>query len=320
MTSSATRCARSVPVSGTQYDIAAGSYHATVVEVGAGLRELMSGDRPLTSSYDADEVPPGADGQILIPWPNRVDHGRYTFAGDLYQLDITEPGRDNALHGLVRWARWDVADQQPDRVRLVHRMHGGAGYPFVLDLQAEYALEATSGLTARLTATNVGTRPAPYGHGAHPYLTAGTPTIDECVATIPAARWLPTDHRYIPSSTPEHVDGTPYDLRTGRRLAGLRLDCAYTDLERDPDGRAWARLAAADDGDGIALWVDENYRWVQTYCGDELPEERRRTAFAIEPMSCPPNAFVTEEDLIILQPGESATGTWGITASSSPGP
>lgn len=314
MTSSAPTPGRHAPVSGAQYGIAAGNYRATITEVGAGLRELMFGERALTSSYDPDEMPAGADGQLLIPWPNRVDHGRYSFAGETYQLDITEPSRDNALHGLVRWDSWRVADHQPDRLRLTHRLHGGAGYPFVLDLAVEYALEAASGLTVRITATNAGSRPAPYGNGAHPYLTAGTPTIDDCVATIPADRWLPTDHRYIPSSTAEHVDSTPYDLRAGRRLGGLRLDCSYTDLERDADGRAWTHLASNGDGAAVALWMDRSYPWLQTYCGDELPEERRRTAFAVEPMSCPPNAFVTEEDLTVLHPGGSATGTWGIVA------
>ena len=314
MTSSAPPPRQAVPVSGAQYEIAAGDYRATIVEVGGGLRELRSGGRFLTSRYDADEVPPGADGQLLIPWPNRVDHGRYTFDGESYQLDITEPSRDNALHGLVRWVNWSVVEHRPEQVRLAFRLHGGPGYPFVLELEAEYVLDARSGLTVRVSATNIGVRPAPYGNGAHPYLTAGTPTIDECVATIPAARWLPTDHRFIPSSSPEYVDGTPYDLRTGRRLGGLRLDCAYTDLERDADGRAWARLGAADDGDQTVLWVDESYPWLQTYCGDELPEERRRTAFAVEPMSCPPNAFVTGDDLTVLAPGESSTGSWGIRA------
>ncbi|MQA86187.1 MAG: aldose epimerase [Streptosporangiales bacterium] len=314
MTPSATPPTQPVSLSGAQHEIAAGDYRATIVEVGAGLRELWYGVRPLTSSYDADEVPPGADGQILIPWPNRVDHGRYVFAGDSYQLDITEPTRDNALHGLVRWTNWRTALHEPDRVRLTYQLHGGPGYPFVLDLEVEYALDATRGLTVRISATNVGTRPAPYGNGAHPYLTAGTPTIDDCVATIPAARWLPTDHRYIPSTSTEHVDGTPYDLRTGRRLAGLRLDSAFTELDRDGQGRAWASLATADDGDQVMLWADETYPWLQTYCGDELPEDRRRTAFAVEPMSCPPNAFVTGEDLVVVAPGETVTGTWGITA------
>jgi aldose 1-epimerase len=30
-------------------------------------------------------------------------------------------------------------------------------------------------------------------------------------------------------------------------------------------------------------------------------------------MTCPPNAFRTGESLIVLDPGETYTGSWGIT-------
>jgi aldose 1-epimerase len=29
-------------------------------------------------------------------------------------------------------------------------------------------------------------------------------------------------------------------------------------------------------------------------------------------MTCPPNAFVTGDDLLILQPGEAVAHTWGV--------
>jgi aldose 1-epimerase len=48
------------------------------------------------------------------------------------------------------------------------------------------------------------------------------------------------------------------------------------------------------------------------FTGDPLPSDRRRKALAIEPMTCPPNAFVTGDDLLVLQPGDAVTHTWGI--------
>ena len=50
------------------------------------------------------------------------------------------------------------------------------------------------------------------------------------------------------------------------------------------------------------------------FTGDPLGPDRRRKALAVEPMTCPPNAFVTAEDLLILEPGESVTHTWGLAA------
>jgi aldose 1-epimerase len=59
--------AAAAPLTGQQYQIAAGSYRASVTELGAGLRELLFNDRPVIAGYDADELPPGGTGQLLAP-------------------------------------------------------------------------------------------------------------------------------------------------------------------------------------------------------------------------------------------------------------
>jgi len=75
---------------------------------------------------------------------------------------------------------------------------------------------------------------------------------------------------------------------------------------------------AANDGPGtrVGLWAGEGYRWLQVFTGDPLGPDRRRKAVAIEPMTCPPNAFVTADDLLVLEPGEAVTHTWGIQVLS----
>jgi aldose 1-epimerase len=298
-------------ISGNQYDIAAGPYRAVITEQGAGLRALSLDGTALILSYPADELAPAAFGQVLAPWPNRVDHGRYTFEGTAHQLDITEPELDTAIHGLVRWAPWRVVERAPDRIVLGHRLLGHPGYPFRLDLRAEYGLDAAGGLTVRMSAHNTGARSAPYGHGAHPYLTVGRP-IDECAVLLPCDRALPVDERAIPNGPPCDVTGTPHDFRRQRRLGATRLNHAYTGLCRGADGRACAHLSA--DGRTVALWADTAYGWLQAYTGDHVPGAGRRMGLAIEPMTCPPNAFATGHDVIDLEPGHTTTGSWGIMA------
>jgi aldose 1-epimerase len=305
----------SIPLTGTQFPISAGDYSATITELGAGLREFRYRDQPVIAEYDADEVPPAGSGQLLAPWPNRIDAGRYAFEGSSYQLDLSEPARGNAIHGLTRWATWQPAAHAPDAVQLRHTLYGRPGYPFCLDLTAEYRLSASDGLQLSVTASNVGSRPAPYGTGSHPYLTAGTPLVDECELELPAGLWQPTDERGIPQGEPEDVTGTPYDFRTPRPVAGTQVDHALTGLTAGPDGRAWARLTGA--GVQVAFWAGHGYRWLQVFTGDPLPPSRRRRAVAIEPMTCPPNSFVTGRDLLILQPGDSITHAWGIQVRHS---
>jgi hypothetical protein len=52
------------------------------------------------------------------------------------------------------------------------------------------------------------------------------------------------------------------------------------------------------------MWAGEGYNWLQVFTGDPLGPDMRRKAVAIEPMTCPPNAFVTADDLLVLQPGD----------------
>ena len=301
-----------IALTGTQYEIAAGDYTAVVTELGANLRELRHRGEPLLTSYDADTLPPAAAGELLAPWPNRIDGGHYVFDGRDFQLDLSEPARSNAIHGLTRWANWVQAGSDVDRVQLELVLHGRPGYPFCLLLEAEYRLDAETGLHVQVTAKNEGSTRAPFGTGSHPYLTVGTATVDECSLAVPAARWLATDDRGIPAGPAEDVEGTEYDFRTARPVGDAQLDNAFTGLLRDPDGMARVKLTGPDRG--ACLWADESYRWLQVFTGDALGEDQRRRALAVEPMTCPPNAFVTGTDLIILEAEANFRAAWGIHA------
>jgi len=302
-----------LPLTGGQYDIAAGEYQATVTELGAGLRSLSLSGEHLTRTYDADELPPAGAGQLLAPWPNRIDHGKYSFGGRSYQLDLSEPAHSNAIHGLTRFATWSVIGRQADQVELGIQLLGRPGYPFCLDLSARYRLSAEAGLEVTVTARNVGSRPAPFGTGSHPYLVAGTGTVDSWQLQLPAARWQPADERGIPAGRTEEVAGSQYDFRERRSIGATSLDTAFTDLYSGEDGRAQVRLTGPDAE--IALWAGPGYRWLQVFTGDTLGPDTRRRALAVEPMTCPPNAFVTGIDLLTIEPGGSATQQWGIQAT-----
>jgi aldose 1-epimerase len=301
------------PLTGAQYHITAGDYHAAVTELGANLRMLRHRDVPVIREYEPDELPPAAAGELLAPWPNRVDHGRYSFGGQEFQLDLSEPAHGNAIHGLTRWASWEPAAITTDSAELTLRLLGRPGYPFCLELRARYRLSAADGLEVTITARNAGSGPAPYGTGSHPYLIAGGGLVDECTLSLPAARWLPADDRGIPADQPREVAGTEFDFQDGRLIGAITLDHALTGLARDPDGRARARLTGPQAG--TVLWAGAGYDWLQVFTGDTLGPDYRRRALAIEPMTCPPNAFVTGTDLITMAPGERVTHQWGLQAT-----
>jgi aldose 1-epimerase len=300
--------------SGRQHDLAHGNQRATVVEVGGALRAYSVGGHDVVAGYGADQRCTGARGQPLVPWPNRVRDGRYTFAGEELQLALTEPAKGNAIHGVVRWDNWRTGEHRDDYVVLEHVLHPRPGYPFSLALRMEYAL-GDQGLHVRLSAANVGASPLPFGAGAHPYVTLGTLTIDALVLRAPGRRWFATDERQIPVSA-EPVEGTPYDFRAARPIGDTVLDTAYGDMDRDGDGRAAVHLSTADDASELTLWMGESVGYLMLFTGDTLErKDERRRSLGIEPMTCPPNAFVSGEAVRILEPGETSTFEWGISPS-----
>ena len=297
--------------SGRQHEIRHGAQRAVVTEVGATLRRYDVGGRAVLEPFDEADLPDGAHGQVLVPWPNRVRDGRYRWEGADLQLPLSEAAKHNAIHGLVRWTGWSATEVTETAVTLTTTLWPSPGYPFLLELAAAYRL-GDDGLTVTLRARNEGGRPAPYGVGQHPYLAAPTGRVDDATLTVPARTRLLVDERGNPVGR-EQVDGTPYDFRAPRRVGDLVLDTAYTDLVADDDGRVRVRLEEPD-GTGAEIWCDGSTRWLQAFSGDTLAPQRRRTALAVEPMSCPPGAFGSGDDLVRLAPGEEHRLSWGARA------
>ena len=295
---------RQVLPSGEQWTIRAGEYLGTVVSVGGGLRGLSYGGREVLLGYGEDEPAHAGIGQHLFPWPNRITDGKYTFRGVDQQLYLTEPARLNAIHGLTRWANWERVDDGTDEsvVHLAHHLHGQPGYPHQLDLSLEYHLEAEGGLTVTARAVNVGAGDAPYGYGTHPYLSVGR-RIDECELEFTAADWLEvTPDRLSPVGLAP-VGGSQYDFSLARKLQDLDIDNAFTRLPA-----SWeVRLTDPDTGNTARLRSDT--RWMQLYTGNAIG----RVGLAVEPMTCPPDAFKTGDDLVVLKPGDEHTTSFGVS-------
>ncbi len=297
--------------SGDQYEISGGGYRAVVTESGGALRVLEHEGRPVVDGFAEDERSPGGRGQLLMPWPNRIRDGAYSFAGRDLQLPLTEPARRNASHGLARWVAWTLEEHTPHSVSLTYRLMAQTGYPWLLDLRVVYDLSA-DGLTVTQSATNLSDSPAPYASGAHPYLSVGPGPVDGWELTLPAATRSLVDDRMLPVGR-EDVEGTAYDFRIARPIRDQGFDDAFTDLTRHTDGRATVVLTDPATGRGVSLWVDATHRWLQLFSADDVPGTARRS-LAVEPMTAQAGAFRSGEDLIVLQPGDDVAASWGIRA------
>ena len=216
--------------SGDEIELIAFDQRAVLDQVGGGIRSYTARGRELLDGYPAGERSPSGRGQVRIPWPNRLEDGSYEFEGQRHQLELNEPENGNAIHGLVRWEPWTVAERKKQRVVMEYVLSPRPGYPFALKLEIDYAL-AMDGLTVRTTATNVGESACPYGAGFHPYLTVGTETVDSATLHLPAGTVFGAYVRGLPLA-PAPVDRSKDDFRRPRPIGSTRLDHAFTDLER----------------------------------------------------------------------------------------
>jgi galactose mutarotase-like enzyme len=300
-------------VTGVQWEIAHGGQRAIVTEIGATLRSYSIDGRPVIAGFAADEWAHAGRGQVLAPWPNRLGDGRYTFQGTESQAALDEPERNNAIHGLVRWLPWELEVKAQNLVALLCHVFPTPGYPYNLELRVEYRL-GRDGLTIASLATNVGTQTLPFGLGFHPYLKPQSDVIDTALLRLPAHERLVLDERALPTGEVRAVEGTEYDFTQARPIGATQLDTAYTGLDRGGDRLAWSELSEPAGESATRLWMDEGFGYLMCYTGDTLGPADQRRAVAVEPMTCPPDAFRSERGLIILEPGQQWEGAWGMVA------
>ena len=301
------------PASGRQVRIGAHGYEAVIASVGASLRSLTHRGRDLVVPFAADEVRPAFRGATLAPWPNRIVDGRYVFAGTEHTLALTEPARGHALHGLVCWQEFAVRSADDGHVVLTTVVEAQSGYPFRVEVEVEYRIER-GGLRQTVTGRNLGADAAPWGIGPHPYLIAGDGRVDDWELQLPASAVLTvTADRLSPiavAGVEEHPD---WDFRSPRRIGDTFIDHAFTALQRGDDGLAIVELRAGEHG--VAMEWDSSCPWVQIHTADRPGDPTaHRIGLAVEPMTCPPDAFNSGVDLVVLAPGDEHAASWRIAA------
>lgn len=263
--------------SGKTIELAAGNYQAKIVTVGAGIAELTHNGRHIVLPHKPEEMPLAHMGKVLIPWPNRVENGCYQHDGIEFNLAINDRVSNAAIHGLLAWRDWQIACKSASNVTLTVFLPPSYGYPFALMSQVTYQLDAESGLLATIETQNIGDKPAPYGAGTHPYLTCNLEKVDHCELTLP-------------------VDEHGLNFLTPKLIGATQIDHTFaTTPETD-----W-EVCLTSQRQEMSVFLRSNQPWLQIYTGDKL----QRAGLAVEPMSCPPNAFNSKVDLVSLAPEET---------------
>lgn len=288
----------------TTIALEAGEYQASLISVGAGLVSLSHRQRNLVYPHPIDRVPVGYQGQVLLPWPNRITDGVYTYNGTRYEVAINDHDNNAALHGLAFNQNWQADMVSESTATFTTLIPAQTGYPFSLSAWTTYSLSAEGGLTVEIGASNIGSSVAPYGVSSHPYLTCNGRLVDECLLTVPAEEVVRAGGNLEPLGVvPTPAEGL--DFRSPALIGPREIDNAFCGLPSEP----WS-VDLTDPETGLTVRMTATDQWVQVFSGDNIG----RRGLAVEPMTCPPDAFNTGEDVILLEPCQSYTYSYSIRA------
>lgn len=298
---------------GEQFDLSletssGGSVSATITQLAAGIRRLSVNGIDIMPPYDAGLPRPLGSGMVLVPWPNRIRDARWILDGKTQQLDITEPAKNNASHGLLRNSPYSVAARTGSTLRLEATIFPQHGYSFLLDTAVTYRL-VDAGVEVTHTITNWSDAAAPVAVGAHPFFTIGDVEPGDLTVTVEVSTRFESDDRSLPTAEVP-VDGTPYDLRDGVLLRDLSLDAGFGGaVMRDGVSE---HSVSAPDGRTVTVWGDENFAYWQVFTTELYPGQSK--AVAIEPMTAPADAFNSGQGLAWIASGETWEASWGVRA------
>jgi len=143
-------------------------------DLGGSIAGLWHHGVPVMRSIEPDQMARARRAACfpLLPYSNRIAHGRFNWQGHPFQLALNFDGDPHPLHGVGWMSRWEVEPPSgpsgPAEValRLDHRADDN--WPFDFSARQLFQLSPTS-LRAELSLTNTAAQAAPVGMGWHPY-------------------------------------------------------------------------------------------------------------------------------------------------------
>ncbi|MDR0847313.1 MAG: hypothetical protein LBN08_07395 [Lactobacillales bacterium] len=276
-------------------------HEATIVSIGASLREYKVDGVDVVIPYAADEFTPVFSGIVLFPWPNRLEDGLFEFEGTTVQVPINEIDNNNQLHSFSENYEFECLDYQENLVTLALTLPYTRFYPYEIRVVITYSLD-DEGLKVHTKAQNVGKSNAPFGLGWHPVFSYGG-SREEAILTLPSETHVTVNDRMLPTG---EVPVEPYyDFRTARAIGDTNLDDAFLDFTTHE-----VTLERIDNHT-TTVYSGEEYPAWQLCTIDGIGSKNEKGIF-IEPCTCYANAFKTGRFLIALKPSETREFNWGI--------
>lgn len=244
----------------------------------------------------------------LFPWGNRVRNGKYRFQDVDYQLSINEIGLQNAIHGFVSFANFEVVEETVNEVEAIltlrYSYFGGAfGFPFPFVLDISHIFSSDEGLEIHYSIKNTGSNDMPMVLGWHPYFKVEGEKADDWQIDFAAT------HQYSSDSQMISADKTKVDFGGAINLKGKTLDAVFA---MKPSSKIISKLHSPKKNMTLNVW-QEGMKDGFTFTVVYIPSSR--DCIAIEPMTGNTDAFNSGDGLLVLESGKTFEISCGVYIS-----
>ncbi len=235
----------------------------------------------------------------LIPYPNRIKDGKYTYEGTQYHFELNHPRTESSIHGFCKNKKFDIKEivlnEDFAQVDLFYNYNGNLNaFPFPFEVNLQYILSKNNSLEIYIYIKNTGENKMPAGIGWHPYF-KWSENIEVSFLQMPACNRVEVDHNLIPVGGEKLYD----KFLSLNQIGETKFDNCFHLAGNAPFK---TRLTNAEKSLQVELQTDKNFPYLQVF----IPPDRH--CIALEPMTCNVNAFNNKEGLKILSPGENFGG------------
>ncbi len=270
-----------------------GVYEAIIVpSVGANLVKLYNKEKQVdilrTPTNEEMEIflsRPQIFGVPLLFPPNRIEDGKYSFAGKNYEFPITIPAQNNYHHGIIKSQAFTVTRTRfsADAVEVElsyfsNRINNAIFANFPHEFVCKIRIILTDNeLTHIVSITNAGTEPMPVGVGFHtpirlPFST-NTDKSDYKLRLSAGKRWELSD-RSLPTEKLLDLSAEESLLRTeGMTVTGKPIEIALTDEAITENGKPYHGAILTDTKNKVSVYyeVDKEFKhWTLWNNGGEV--------------------------------------------------
>lgn len=194
-------------------------------------RDIM---RTASAEAIAARDPLGMAAFPLVPYSNRIAHGRFDWNGKRVHLPLNDGDQPNSLHGLGWQVPWAAGAASTSSARLTH-VHTADAWPWDYVATQDFVVQP-DGLDWVIAVTNHGPDAMPAGLGLHPYF----PNPSGTTLRARTTGWWRTDRFVMPI---DFVEDPTDDLTARLHPVGADTDTVFAGFGGDaritwPDGTA----------------------------------------------------------------------------------